>query len=66
MEDRYKYKIVKGEPDPYTDTVFDREGIKYLFTGTSVSFNGKSYKISAMPYKMEYEDSYWTIELEQE
>jgi hypothetical protein len=64
MQENYKYKIIKGEQDPYTQRIFNF-GFESHLPGLPVSFNGKSYKVVAFPIKKEKED-FWIIELEEQ
>ncbi len=62
METKTKYKIVKGDSDPF-ENILHIEPINPYFVGQNVGFNNKSYQVVTMPYKKEGDDFY-TIELE--
>ncbi len=62
METKTKYKIVKGDSDPY-ENVLHVEPIDPYFVGQLVGFNDKSYRVVTMPYK-NYGEDFYTIELE--
>ena len=63
MKTKYKYEIIKGEQDPFTDIIQDESFEKHI-PNCPVGFNGKKYRVIELPTKG-VKDDFGIVKLEQ-
>lgn len=54
MNTKYKYNIIKGEADPFTDIIHSDGSFEAHIPGQLVQFNNKSYNVVGLPTKAQH------------